>query len=247
MHYPMTSLALIAITFILAGMVKGMIGMGLPTVGMALLAPVMGPAESVALLVLPTLVTNVWQLVAGPRFLYLLRRFGTLVAGLFVGSFFGVRLLADPDLASILLGAVLAAYGVLGLSRARFSVPDRWERRLSPVTGIVTGVLYGSTGLAVTAVPYVNSLRLDKDALIQTLGLTFAVCSFGMALGLVAAGRFQTTVAGTSVLALLPAFAGMMIGQRLRERMNADTFRRYFFLSICALGIYMVWHTLAKG
>jgi uncharacterized protein len=242
MQYSLTTISIIAFTFILAGMVKGVTGMGLPTVAIGMLGLVMGPAEAVTLLVLPTLITNVWQLFAGPRFIDLLRRFATMMAGLFIGSFYGVRLLIHTEFATILLGVVLAGYGAFGLSSIQFAVSPRWERRLSPVTGLITGVLYGSTGLALTAVPYVNSLRLDKDALIQTLSLTFTVCSLGMAFGLAAQGRFQLSVAGTSLLALVPAFVGIMLGQHLRNRMKPEVFRRWFFVWMLILGTYMVVH-----
>ena len=64
---------LIGATFLLAGLVKGVIGMGLPTVAMGLLALALPPAEAAAILVVPSLVTNVWQLLAGPRFAALAR------------------------------------------------------------------------------------------------------------------------------------------------------------------------------
>ncbi|MDR6287867.1 putative membrane protein YfcA [Inquilinus ginsengisoli] len=64
----------IALTFLLAGFVKGVLGLGLPTVAMGLLGLAMAPAQAAALLVVPSLVTNLWQLFAGPRFGGLLRR-----------------------------------------------------------------------------------------------------------------------------------------------------------------------------
>src|SRR5262245_4778929 len=56
----------VAAVFALAGLVKGVIGMGLPTVSMGLLAVVMSPLEAAALLVLPSFLTNLWQMIAGP-------------------------------------------------------------------------------------------------------------------------------------------------------------------------------------
>ena len=53
-------------TFLLAGLVKGVIGLGLPTIAMGLLAIVLPPAQAAALLVVPSFVTNVWQLAFGP-------------------------------------------------------------------------------------------------------------------------------------------------------------------------------------
>ena len=55
----------IAAVFVLAGLVKGTIGLGLPTISMGLLALVMPPIEAAAILILPSFLTNVWQMVAG--------------------------------------------------------------------------------------------------------------------------------------------------------------------------------------
>ena len=48
--------------FLAAGFVKGAIGLGLPTIGMALMTLLLAPAEAAALLLLPNLVTNLVQM-----------------------------------------------------------------------------------------------------------------------------------------------------------------------------------------
>ncbi|MDB5797162.1 MAG: hypothetical protein JWP36_1064 [Paucimonas sp.] len=244
MDYPAATLVFIALIFTLAGMVKGIIGLGLPTIAIGLLTLRIGTPEAVALLVMPTIITNLWQLFAGPRFLHLLRRFLTLMAGLAVGAFIGVRLLVDGEFATVMLGLVLAGYGVLGLSKAQFTVSPRWEGRLSPLIGVVTGILYGSTGLGVSSVPYVSALGLSKDELIQAMGLLFSMMSLTMALALAFAGKFEPGVAGMSIAALVPAMLGMTLGQKLRDRIDAALFRKIFFWSMVALGIYTAIHGL---
>jgi hypothetical protein len=73
-------------TFLLAGFVKGVIGLGLPTIGMGLLAVVMAPAQAAALLVVPSFVTNVWQLALGPGIGSLLRRLWPMLLGICLGA-----------------------------------------------------------------------------------------------------------------------------------------------------------------
>src|SRR5512140_1938897 len=119
----MSAWILIGATFLLAGVVKGVIGMGLPTVAMGLLAVVMPPAEAAALLVVPSLVTNVWQMLAGPYLKRLLRRFvgmmiaiclGTWTAG-WLGAGMGAGAAAN-GWATTGLGLALCLYAVLGLT-----------------------------------------------------------------------------------------------------------------------------------
>src|SRR3546814_3283433 len=52
---------LLVSVFVVAGLVKGVVGLGLPTISMALLSIFMLPAQAAALLVIPSLVTNVWK------------------------------------------------------------------------------------------------------------------------------------------------------------------------------------------
>lgn len=233
----------ITLTFLLAGMVKGVIGMGLPTVAMGLLSLVMPPLQAAALLVVPSLVTNVWQLLAGPRLGALLRRFAVMMVAIALGTFAGIGLLTgnNSGTATIALGAVLAIYGAVGLRAPHMTIPRTLEPALSPIIGMFTGVLTGATGIfVIPAVPYFNSLGLDKDELIQTLGLSFTVSTLALAAGLLAAGKFELAVAGTSLLALLPALGGMWLGQRLRDRLQPEVFRRWFFVALIVLGSYMV-------
>jgi uncharacterized membrane protein YfcA len=238
-----SAIAIVAATFLLAGMVKGVIGMGLPTVAMGVLAIVMPPVQAAALLVVPSLVTNVWQLVAGPSFVALLKRFATMMVAVCVGTFAGIGLLTGSAgaIASAALGAVLAVYGVIGLISARFVVSPRSERWLSPTVGLITGVLTGATGVfVIPAVPYFNSLGLEKEDLIQTLGLSFTVSTLALAVGLIATGQFKAGVATNSMLAVLPALGGMFLGQHVRNRLKAEVFRRWFFIGLLILGTYMV-------
>ncbi|MGD9920066.1 MAG: sulfite exporter TauE/SafE family protein, partial [Pseudorhodoplanes sp.] len=82
-------IALVVFAYLLAGFVKGVIGMGLPTVAMGILAAVITPAQAAAILIAPSLATNVWQMVAGPYFLGLIRRLGGMLLGMFVGAWLG--------------------------------------------------------------------------------------------------------------------------------------------------------------
>ncbi|HEX7967043.1 MAG TPA: sulfite exporter TauE/SafE family protein [Stellaceae bacterium] len=227
-----------AATFLLAGFVKGVIGLGLPTVAIGLLGLVMTPAQAASLLIVPSLVTNVWQLAAGPRFLPLMRRLWPMMLGICFGSWAGMGLLTGGNgHATAALGVALAVYAVVGLTAVRFSVPARAEPWLSPVIGAATGLVTAATGVfVIPAVPYLQALRLDKDDLVQALGLSFTVSTLALTINLARAGAFHPGVAGASLLALVPALAGMLIGQRIRTRVQPEVFRRWFFLGLLLLG-----------
>lgn len=236
--------ALIIAVFLLAGLVKGVVGMGLPTIAMGLLALVMAPAEAAAILIVPSFVTNVWQLAAGPVFSALFRRLWTMMLGIFVGTVAAAGLLSGghTGVAQVGLGVALVLYAALGLSAVRFSVPSRHEPWLSPLVGAATGLVTGATGVfVIPAVPYLQSLGLKRDDLIQALGLSFTVSTIALAVGLSRSGPVgaSSPFVVASLLALVPALVGMFAGQSLRERMSVETFRRVFFAGLLLLGLYL--------
>ncbi|MEI9429792.1 sulfite exporter TauE/SafE family protein [Mesorhizobium sp. Cs1299R1N3] len=238
------AIAFIGAVFLAAGLVKGVVGMGLPTVAMGLLAVIMPPAQAAALLLIPSLVTNLWQLFTGPSFGGLCKRLWTMMAGVVIGTVTGAGLLtgAHTMMASAGLGAALVLYALAGLAKAGFTTPARHEAWISPLVGVATGLVTGATGVfVIPAVPYLQSLRLEKEDLIQALGLSFTVSTVALGLGLFTTGALVSPSAQLvgSVLALAPALAGMFIGQALRQRMSVETFRTVFFAGLLALGIYL--------
>jgi uncharacterized protein len=241
-----SALAAITLTFVVAGFVKGVIGLGLPTVAMGLLAVIMTPAQAAALLVAPSLLTNVWQAM-GPELAPLTRRLWPMLLGICVGVWAGGGLLtADGGArASIGLGAVLALYGLLGLISVEFSVPARLEPWLSPLIGAVTGVVTAATGVyMIPSAPYLQAIGLKKDALVQALGLSFTVSTLALAASLVRDGALQISVAGASLLALAPALLGMVLGQWVRARVRSETFRTCFFVGSLLLGAHLMLRSL---
>ncbi|MDB5371161.1 MAG: hypothetical protein JWP20_2719 [Roseomonas sp.] len=245
------SFSLLAITlgtFLLAGMVKGLIGLGLPTIAMGLLGTVMAPAEAAALLVLPSMVTNLWQLADGPGLGPLSRRLWPMLAGVALGTLAGMAagLLPGQGGATAGLGAALLAYAAFGLLPFRLPlVPPRAEAWAGPLAGLLTGVVTAVTGVFVLpAVPYLQALGLERDRLVQALGLSFSVSTLALAAGLALGGGFGGGALSGSVLALVPALAGMALGGRLRGRVPAATFRRCFFVGLLLLGGHLLWQGL---
>jgi len=234
-------LVFIAIAFLFAGFIKGAVGVGLPTVVVGLLSIVMPPAQAAMLMVLPALATNIWQMAAGPSLLALLRRFAWLIVAVFIGTFATIGFMTSTGAyAQAALGLVLAAYGAYGLFARRFEVKRESERWLSPLIGLITGMLSGATGVFVIPnVPYLTSLRMNSEELVQSIGILAFVCPLALGLALALNGQYRADVAGTSFLALFPALAGMYIGMRLRRRLAAAVFMRWFFAALIALGGYM--------
>jgi len=238
-------LAAIGAVFVLAGLVKGVVGLGLPTVAVGLLGIWMAPREAAALLVVPSLVTNVWQLAAGPAFRPLARRLWPLLLAIVAGTLAGGLLLpvagGHPRDAAAALGGALVLYAAAGLAAFVLHVPPSAERLAAPVVGFATGIVTAATGVfVIPAVPYLQGLRLERDALVQALGLAFTTSTVALAASLAATGGLHAQAAGMSLFALAPALLGMWAGQWVRGRIRPDLFRRCFFIGLLALGLHLM-------
>ncbi|MGL4285128.1 MAG: sulfite exporter TauE/SafE family protein [Phreatobacter sp.] len=236
-------LATITLTFFLAGIVKGVTGMGLPTVAMGLLATVMPPVGAASLLIVPSFVTNVWQLLAGPSFKALAARLWLMMIGIMAGTIAGSWLITNDSSGwtTMALGVALIVYAATSLMAWQLAIPARLEPRLSPLIGLATGAITGGTGVfVIPAVPYLQALGLNKEDLIQALGLSFTVSTMALAIGLAGGGAFQFASIGVSVLAVAPALAGMALGQTIRRRVSPATFRRWFLICLLLLGLQLL-------
>ncbi|AZW11616.1 sulfite exporter TauE/SafE family protein [Bordetella bronchiseptica] len=237
------ALALAGAVFLLAGAVKGVVGLGLPTISMALLALLMPPAQAAALLIVPSLVTNLWQ--AGPlaSLRRVWRRIAGMQAGVGVGTLGGAWWFGAPAgaWAAGALGAALLAYAGWGLLGRPPRVPARAQPWLGPLVGALTGLVTAATGVfVVPAVPYLQALGLDKDELVQAMGISFSVSTLALAAGLGLTGHYGGGAAAVSLAMLAPALAGMVCGQRLRHALSPQRFRLCLYASLALLGAYQI-------
>lgn len=241
---------MIVAVFAVAGGVKGITGMGLPTVAMSLLGLWLSPEHAAALLVLPSLVTNVAQC-RGAHLRQLSQRLwpGWLAIALVTAFAPGLGGGGGGSQASRWLGVVLVGYGLWGLWRPVLPDLSGSGRWLGALVGLATGLVTSFTAVFVLPwVPYLQSLRLDKDAMVQALGLSFTVATLALACRLQvsamvsgAAGGGAAWMSALSALevggALVGAFAGLSVGERLRGRLAGPAFQKTLFGVFVALGL----------
>ncbi len=238
-------LAAIAFTFVLAGFVKGVVGLGLPTIAMGLLGIFMAPAQAATLLIVPSLITNVRQMLDGGALRALLRRLWPMQTAVVLGTLFAPVSLAtlDTRIASAGLGAALIVYAALGLAAVRFSVAGNAERWAAPMVGLITGVITAATGVfVIPAAPYLQGLGLTKDQLVQALGLSFTVSTMALSLRLAFDGSLTFSAITTGwglVMPLLAALAGMALGTALRGKLSEAVFKRVFFAGLLLVGLHL--------
>ncbi len=237
------STTVIAATFLLAGTVKGVIGLGLPTVSLGLLVAVFDLITAMALLIVPSFVTNLWQAVIGDNGREILLRIWPFLLTATITVWLGAVALTrvDQRLLSGLLGALLVAYSALNLAGIRLTISKQRETWAGPLLGTINGILTGMTGsFVVPGVMFLQAISLSKDKLVQAMGMLFTVSTVALALALQSNHLMTSSLSGVSVAAVIPAATGMMIGKHIRQMLSESSFRQLFFIAILLLGLFIM-------
>ena len=235
-------LVIIVGIFLLAGAVKGVVGLGLPTVSLVLLTLVFDLKSAMAMIIIPSLITNIWQGLVGGELVLLIRRFWLMFVLTFISICFAAKLLhvVDTHVLSAFLGLVTLIYAVYGLTAPKIPDLRPKESWISPVAGVLNGIIVGMTGSAVMpGVPYFQSLHLTRDQMIQVMGMLFSVAALGLGAAMTNEGLLTMSLTTASLVGLVPAFIGMWAGLLVRRRVSQTIFRRTLFCSLFIIGVFI--------
>lgn len=229
--------------FLLAGTVKGAIGIGLPTTVITILTQVMDPRMAVALGIMPMLCSNLWQLYREGSWTEPVIRFWPFAVALTVTLFAASHFAAAADASALLLftGVSIVAFAVVSLIGAPPRLPLRWERPTQVVAGGLAGAMGGVTGLwSPPMVILLLSLRLDKAEYVRTFGFLLMVGAAPLLAGYLSAGLMTRELFIASLVMLVPTFLGFALGERLRRRLDTQKFQKAILVFFLLMGLDMI-------
>ena len=232
---------------LLAGLLKGIIGVGFQTVGIAFLTVITNLPNAISLLLIPSLVTNLWQAGAGGELFTILIRLWPLIITASMMVWFGSIALTSVSLSylSALLGVLLIIYSTFSLFGLRFEVKTKNEWWLAPFIGLINGVLTGMTGIfVVPCVFYFQAIGFRKDTLIQSMGILFTALTVTLIVSLKSKNILTLELSGWSAFAIFPAIIGVLVGQLIRKRISEEIFKKIFFLCLIFLGCFITFNAL---
>jgi uncharacterized membrane protein YfcA len=228
-------------TLALSGVVKGVLSLGLPLIGMPLLTLFVDLQTAVSVLMIPLVLSNLIQAVEGRGTLAMLKRFWPVIICLIGGTFVGTALFAALDRQVLLLtvGVLAIVLSTFSILQPHVTIPRRSEPWLGPPIGFASGVIGGmSTLFGPLLAVYVVGLKLPRDDFVKAISLLYLIAAVCLTLGGTAQGIAGPQELTWSAVAMIPVYGGMLIGQRVRRYINPDQFR------ILVLGV--VWLTGAN-
>ncbi|MFN7086103.1 MAG: sulfite exporter TauE/SafE family protein [Burkholderiales bacterium] len=236
-------LAACAAAMIAGGLVKGVVGIGLPLVALPVMASFVPLHKAIALLILSSFVTSVWQSFHGGRFVASARRFWPLLAGIVVGVATSVRALATFDirLLNLILGAIVTLFASLLSRQLVFAVAPRAERWAAPFAGAIAGLVGGLSMLfGPVYAMYLAGLKLGKESFVAAISLANVWATVVLAAAMTRYELVSGTDLAASLFALVPSSLGVVLGTRLRHRIDEGLFRKALAAVLFLIGLNLI-------
>lgn len=222
-------IAAAVVVCLLAAVLKGAIGFGLPLLAVSGMAVFLGTRNAVLLITLPILVSNAWILVIRPVDRVAIRRLLPLLAAAIPSIVLGAQLLAGLDvrILTVGLGLVALTFASLSLVSVHLRVPPSMELPASVVVGAGAGLLSGATSVSGPLLAlYLSGLDLAKRPFVYAITLVFTVQSVVQIASYAQLGLFTSEILILSALLVVPVMIGQQVGLAIQDRLDADVFRR---------------------
>lgn len=231
------------IVYLFAGVIKGTIGIGLPTITISVLAQFVDPRIAIALLFLPALITNSWQIYRGKRFINSLQTlwpFGlVMLITIYFSSLFAPVVPVQWLVAGI--GIMVVLWTVTSLIKAPPRLVDRYDIPVQIAAGLAGGAIGGLTAIWSPAmVMYLHAKQFEKDDFVAHTGFLILCGTVPLVLGYLTNGLLTRELFIASAFMIVPTLAGFSIGEKLRAKLNGRQFQRAVLVVFFLMGLNLV-------
>lgn len=236
-------IASLMLVFLAAGTVKGVVGLGLPTTSLGLMTLFVAPRTAIAIVILPLLLTNAWQVYRAGEIGASVRRYAPLIVALVIFVWVVIRLSSqmDPRILLAVMGFSILLYVVVNLTKFSPRIPQKYDTHAQLIAGVLAGILGGLTSVwAPPMAVYLTARRVTKAEFIRASGLIFFLGSVPLAAGYIYAGHLTPQLAGISALILIPTFIGFWFGEKMRAHLSETAFRNAVLVVFLIMGLNLL-------
>ena len=229
--------------FVLAGSIKGTVGIGLPTAAIGILTQFTDARLAISLVAFPILFSNAWQVYREGKIRQTLRDYWRFALALMVmiAAMTFVTARIDERLLVMMLGIVILLFSLTNLISMPPRLPERFDALAQWIAGTLAGVLGGITAIwAPPTVIYLMARRVDKNEFVRASGLLIFLGSIPLCIGFWNAGLLSGDTAMLSLAMVVPSLAGFSLGEVLRRRLRAERFRKLVLLIFLVMGLNLI-------
>ena len=241
------TILVISLAVLLSGLVKGVVGGGLPAVAVPIMANVIAPAVAAAVTLMPVIVTNFWLLLQGGRFKEVLHRYWTFLLPLAIGSLIGAQILVTvpPATMALVIGGFVMILSPLPFIPKSWAIPEQTQKWLNPIAAGIMGIVGGATVMLAPVIVYFVALRIDKDLFAASMGAVALSSMAPLFLSLALNKFIGPDELMISIAVLIPALIGMRAGTWLRDHISQSGFQRVLFAALLGIGLNLVFKSLS--
>lgn len=244
---PLGLLLIALVVYFFAGVIKGTLGIGFPTAAVSLLAQVTDARTAITLVIMPMLITNIWQVIRGKSFLSIIRQMWLLLAMmlLFIIVFSQLSSMVRVDFLAAVLGGIVALYALHSLFSRPLTLNPAFDMPAQLVAGISAGIMGGLVSVwAPPMLIYLQTRRLPKDQFVATVGVLLMLGSCVLLMSYVGTGVLGYGLFLCSMLLIVPSLAGFTIGEKIRKRLSAHRFERLLLWFFFLMGLNLIRRSL---
>lgn len=237
-------LTVIVIALLVGGLVKGVLGMGMPMVAVPIIAGFLGVEHAVVVMSIPGIVFNLWQMWQQRRDADEIPEMSRLVLFGIVGAICGswILYIASERTLSMMLATWIGVYIIIRFMHPDLSLSLKVRMKSSPMVGTVAGIFQGAMGMCGPILgTYLNAIRLMPGAFVFAISTPFFVMALTQTLVYVYLGMYTKQLYIESFLAVIPGMLAMPVGAYIRSLVNRKIFDWLVLTMIAFIGLKLVW------
>jgi len=240
---PLSILLAALFIYLVAGIVKGMLGIGFPTAAVSLMAQVTDARTAITLVIMPMLVTNIWQVYRSRRFLSSVFeiRLLLIIMMIVIGLFSQLASVVRIDLLTLILGIIVSVYSLHSLFASPLLLNPEWDKQAQIASGVGAGVMGGLVSVwAPPILIYLTARRMPKEEFVATVGVILLLGSLVLFVSYQASGILSNSLLTVSSLLVIPSLVGFTAGETIRNRLSAQRFQRLLLWFFFLMGLNLI-------
>ena len=233
---------IVSLAFFVAGVVKGVIGIGLPTTAITIMTFFVSPLMALGLNLIPMTVTNIWQFSKADNPRELIKNYKyfaiSLVVFILITSFYANQI--GDNVVRLIFAVAVLLFVSLQIFGFNFKMDPKRDSLWQSSLGTLGGIFGGAASIwAVPVTMYLLMKNVKPKQFVDVSGFLIMIGCLPVSIGYIATGVFQPNMFIYGALGSVIGIVGFQIGEKLRNKVNAKTFKNLLliFFSISAINM----------